>query len=99
MRTMKFFLLTDKAKESEYRIDAIHDTAGYRKIRNALAQSYDVGASEPDIQVIDVDLLGDRKLILRHNVRNGVRLAEASRDQTLRHVRKLWGYEVRLEEG
>jgi spore cortex formation protein SpoVR/YcgB (stage V sporulation) len=31
-------------------------------------------------------------------VRDGVRLAEASRDQTLRHVRKLWGYEVRLEE-
>jgi spore cortex formation protein SpoVR/YcgB (stage V sporulation) len=98
MRTLKFFVLTDKAKESEYRIDAIHDATGYRKIRNALAQSYDVGASEPDIQVIDVDLLGDRKLILKHNVRNGVRLAEASRDQTLRHVRKLWGYEVRLEE-
>ena len=69
-----------------------------RDIRD-LCDLYDVSGAEPDIQVVDVDLLGDRQLILKHNVRNGVRLAEASRDQTLRHVRKLWGYEVRLEEG
>jgi stage V sporulation protein R len=99
IRTMKLFVLTDKSAEAAYRIDAIHDETGYRKVRNALAQSYDVSGAEPDIQVVDVDLLGDRQLILKHNVRNGVRLAEASRDQTLRHVRKLWGYEVRLEEG
>jgi stage V sporulation protein R len=99
IRTMKLFVLTDKSAEAAYRIDAIHDETGYRKVRNALAQSYDISGAEPDIQVVDVDLLGDRQLILKHNVRNGVRLAEASRDQTLRHVRKLWGYEVRLEEG
>jgi stage V sporulation protein R len=99
IRTMKLFVLNDKSADSVYRIDAIHDEIGYRKVRNALAQSYDVSGAEPDIQVVDVDLLGDRQLILKHNVRNGVRLAEASRDQTLRHVRKLWGYEVRLEEG
>jgi stage V sporulation protein R len=99
IRTLKLFVLSDKSAEPAYRIDAIHDEIGYRKVRNALAQSYDVSGAEPDIQVVDVDLLGDRQLILKHNVRNGVRLAEASRDQTLRHVRKLWGYEVRLEEG
>jgi stage V sporulation protein R len=99
IRTMKLFVLNDKSADSVYRIDAIHDEIGYRKVRNALAQSYDVSGAEPDIQVVDVDLLGDRQLSLKHNVRNGVRLAEASRDQTLRHVRKLWGYEVRLEEG
>jgi spore cortex formation protein SpoVR/YcgB (stage V sporulation) len=99
IRTLKLFVLSDKSAEAAYRIDAIHDEIGYRKVRNALAQSYDVSGAEPDIQVVDVDLLGDRQLILKHNVRNGVRLVEASRDQTLRHVRKLWGYEVRLEEG
>jgi len=99
IRTLRLFVLNDKSAESVYRIDAIHDEIGYRKVRNALAQSYDVSGAEPDIQVVDVDLLGDRQLILKHNVRNGVRLAEASRDQTLRHIRKLWGYEVRLEEG
>src|ERR1700678_1337790 len=99
IRTLKLFVLSDKSAEPAYRIDAIHDEIGYRKVRNALAQSYDVSGAEPDIQVVDVDLLGDRQLILKHNARNGARLAEALRDQTLRHIRKLWGYEVRLEEG
>ena len=67
-------------------------------MRSALADSYDVAASEPDIQVVDVDLMGDRPLVLRHAVRNGVGLAEAGREATLRHIRRLWGYQVRLEE-
>ena len=48
--------------------------------------------------MVDVDLLGDQSLILRHTVRNGVRLAEADREATLRHIGRLWGGEVRLEE-
>ncbi|HLH51056.1 MAG TPA: SpoVR family protein, partial [Roseiarcus sp.] len=44
------------------------------------------------------DLLGDRRLILRHNLRRGIRLADKSRDKVLAHVRKLWGYGVRLQE-
>ena len=67
-------------------------------MRSTLADSYDVSANEPDIQIVDVDLLGDRPLILRHTVRNGVRLAEVERDATLRHIRRLWGYKVQLEE-
>ncbi len=97
MRKFKLFLLTDKAAEPHYRIDAIHDSDGYRRVRAALADSYEVGHGEPDIQVIDVDLLGNRELILRHNVADGVELAEGSRDETLRHVKRLWGYDVRLE--
>ena len=76
----------------------LSDAEGYRKVRGALADSYDIGSAEPDIQVVDVDLLGDRQLILRHAVRNGVRLAATSRDQVLRHIRRLWGYDVRLQE-
>ena len=67
-------------------------------MRSALADSYDVGESEPDIQVVDVDLLGDRELVLRHATRKGVGLAEAGQEATLRHIRRLWGYAVRLEE-
>ena len=67
-------------------------------MRSALADSYDVSANEPDIQVVDVDLLGERSLVLRHTLRNGVRLAEVDREATLRHIRRLWGNAVRLEE-
>jgi stage V sporulation protein R len=98
MRKFKLFALTDKASEPSVRVDAIHDAEGYRRVRSALADSYDVAANEPDIQVVDVDLMGDRPLVLRHTVRNGVGLAEAGRDATMRHIRRLWGYQVRLEE-
>jgi stage V sporulation protein R len=98
IRKFKFFLLSDKAADPNYRVEAIHDEQGYRRVRNALAESYDISSGEPDIQVADVDLLGNRELILRHNVRDGVGLAAAARDQTLRHVRRLWGYDVRLED-
>ncbi len=67
-------------------------------MRNALADTYDVAARDPDIQVVDVDLLGDRKLILRHKRRNGVPLAEGDRDRVMRHVKRLWGYDAALQE-
>jgi len=98
MRTFKFFVLGDKAAEKEYSIDAIHNADGYRRVRNALAETYDIGSQEPDIQVVDVDLLGDRQLILRHKKQNGIPLAEGSRDKVLKHLKRLWGYDVRLQE-
>ena len=98
MRKFKLFALTDKSSEPSIRVDAIHDDEGYRRVRSALADSYDVGASEPDIQVVDVDLMGDRPLVLRHAMRNGVGLADTGREATMRHIRRLWGYEVRLDE-
>jgi len=98
MRQLKLFLLVDNENESAYRVGAIHDAEGFRKLRSALADTYDVGAGEPDIEVADVDLLGNRELKLRHNVRNGVKLGEAGREATLRHIRRLWGYDVTLTE-
>ncbi|MDQ0468393.1 SpoVR family protein [Labrys wisconsinensis] len=98
IRRFKLFVLSDKAADPQYRIEAIHDDEGYRRVRNALADSYDVTAAEPDIQVVDVDLLGNRQLVLRHDARNGVGLGPRSRDQVLAHIRTLWGYDVRLEE-
>jgi stage V sporulation protein R len=98
MRKMRFFALSDKAAETRFRVDAIHDDNGYRSLRNAIADSYDLSESAPDIQVADVDLLGDRRLILRHYMRRGVGLATASRDRVLNHVRRLWGYDVHLQE-
>lgn len=96
IRKFRLFLLTDEADDNFCEVASIHNERGYETIRGALARSYDIGSSQPDIQVMDVDLLGDRHLRLQHNVKNGVLLEENSRDATLRHVRRLWGYEVSL---
>jgi stage V sporulation protein R len=96
IRNFRLFLLGDKSNEPYCEVASIHNERGYEAIRAALARSYDIGANQPDIQVVDVDLLGDRHLRLQHNVKNGILLDPESRDATLRHVRHLWGYEVSL---
>ncbi|UCI30214.1 SpoVR family protein [Mesorhizobium sp. B4-1-4] len=96
IRKWRFFVLGDGADQPHYEVASIHNERGYNRIRAALAQSYDLGASRPDIQVVDVALLGDRHLRLQHKVKNGIMLDNESRDATLRHIRNLWGYEVSL---
>lgn len=96
IRKWRFFVLADNASESHYQVASIHNERGYAKIRSALARSYDIGMSRPDIQVADVDLLGDRQLRLEHKVKQGVLLDDATRDATLRHIQRLWGYAVSL---
>ncbi len=48
------------------------------------------------LQVIDIDLLGDRRLHLVHNMRNGIPLEDTTRNSVLEHLRYLWGYDVTL---
>ncbi|RWE32772.1 MAG: SpoVR family protein [Mesorhizobium sp.] len=96
IRKWRFFVLGDAADQPHCEVASIHNERGYEKIRAALAHSYDVGANRPDIQVVDVDLLGDRHLRLQHKVKHGILLEDTSRDATLRHIRRLWGYEVSL---
>ncbi|BCG92605.1 SpoVR family protein [Mesorhizobium sp. 131-2-1] len=96
IRKWRLFLLADRADEPHLEVASIHNERGYEKIRSALANSYDVGAKRPDIQIVDVDLRGDRQLRLQHKVKDGIRLEEGSRDATLRHIRRLWGYEISL---
>ncbi|RWC29027.1 SpoVR family protein [Mesorhizobium sp.] len=96
IRKWRFFVLGDTADQPHCQVTSIHDERGYDKVRAALANSYDLGANRPDIQVVDVDLLGDRHLRLQHKVNHGILLEDTSRDATLRHIRRLWGYDVSL---
>jgi spore cortex formation protein SpoVR/YcgB (stage V sporulation) len=98
MRHFRMFALTDDASQPYFTVAGIHDEQGYRTVRDAFARSRDISISEPDIQVVDVDLLGDRVLRLQHIRRNEVPLDEATRDATLVHLRHLWGYEVVIDE-
>src|SRR3546814_3733828 len=81
MRHWKLFKLLDEEKEPALAVDAIHNERGYREIRRSLARQYDVGWTEPDIQVVDVDMAGDRHLKLEHAVTNGILLAQSDAEQ------------------
>lgn len=96
IRKFKLFTLTNDAKHPNLLVSQIHNRAGYRDIRRDLAQSYNLAYLEPDIQVTDVDLRGDRELKLTHLVRNGIQLDTANCEEVLKHARKLWGYGVKM---
>ena len=80
------------------RVEAIHDERGYRRMRRELARQYDVGFIDPNIEIVDVDLAGDRRLMLRHAVVNGALLHEADAKLVLQHLADLWSYDVLLTE-
>ena len=98
IRSWKLFKLTDQEKESALTVDAIHNERGYREIRRSLARQYDIGWMEPDIQIVDVDMAGDRHLMLEHKITNAIQLAQSDTEQVLQHLADLWGYDVVMDE-
>jgi len=98
IRKFKLFQIGDDSSKPSLRVDAIHDELGYRKIRSALSKQYDLSRREPDVQVVDVDLKGDRTLVLAHFVHEGVLLDEKTCRSVLRYAAYLWGYGVKLLE-
>jgi stage V sporulation protein R len=99
MRNLRMFHLHDDPRQTEgILVDAIHDARGYRRVRRELARQYDVGYIDPNIEVVDVDLAGDRRLMLRHVVVKGAQLSATDARRVLQHLADLWTYDVSLVE-
>jgi stage V sporulation protein R len=96
MRDFRLFAIHDDEKQPELEVAAIHDENGYRRVREALSRQYDLGSREPNIQVWNVNLRGDRSLTLRHFQHND-RPLDDSGQEVLKHVARLWGFGVQLE--
>lgn len=95
IRELKLFLLSDNDQEPEMRIHAIHDESGYRTVREALSQQYNLGSLDPDIQVFSVDIEGDRSLTLQYTQHNRVPLGKTTQE-VMKHVYALWKFPVVL---
>ena len=99
IRKMRMFHLRDDPVQREgMKVEAIHDESGYRRVRLELSRQYDVGWRDPNIEVVDVDLAGDRRLVLHHHVLNGRLLDGDEAMEVLQHLGDLWGYDVLLCE-
>jgi spore cortex formation protein SpoVR/YcgB (stage V sporulation) len=96
MRDFKLFSVLDDDAEEELEITHIHDEEGYRNLRHVLSEQYNLGNLEPNIQVYRVDTRGDRSLTLRHYQHDRRPLGDST-EEMLRHVRRLWGFPIRLE--
>jgi len=96
MRELRLFAIVDDEKQEELEVSAIHDDSGYKRVRESLARQYDLGSREPNIQVWNVNLRGDRSLTLRHFQHNNRPLHDTA-SEVLKHVARLWGFGVQLE--
>lgn len=96
IRKFRFFSLYDNDHNDTINVNAIHDESGYELVRETLAKQYNLSDQEPDIQVYQVDFRGDRSLTLRHYQNNRRPLGKDTKE-VLKHVHRLWGYNVHLE--
>ncbi|XOV78713.1 MAG: SpoVR family protein [Aestuariibacter sp.] len=96
MRDFKLFAVEDDEDDSHLTVSAIHNEPGYQKIREKLSAQYNLSNLEPNIQIYNVDVRGDRSLTLRYIPQNGIPLAD-SKDEVLKHLYRLWGFPVKLE--
>ncbi len=96
MRDMRLFTVVDDEKKTNLAVSAIHDDSGYHEVRRCLAENYNLGSREPNIQVYNVDIRGDRSLTLRHFVHDDRPMGDSA-DEMLKHLHRLWGFNVHLE--
>ena len=97
IRKLKLFCILDDSSDRAISVSAIHDDEGYRQVREELADQYNLSKQEPDIQVWEVALRGDRSLLLRHSQHDGIPLDEDDAKEVMKHVHHLWRFDVRLE--
>jgi stage V sporulation protein R len=96
IREFHLFAIADHTEEDALKVDSIHDDHGYRRVRKLLAQQHAQENRVPDVQVLRFERDGDRSLTLRHIRRRGRPLDDAAA-KVVWHLRRLWGFPVRLE--
>ncbi len=96
MRDFRLFAVLDDDREDKLKVSAIHDDSGFQRVRQILSEQYNLGNREPNIQVWNVDLRGDRSLTLRHQKHLRRPLGEST-EEVMKHIARLWGFTVRLE--
>jgi spore cortex formation protein SpoVR/YcgB (stage V sporulation) len=97
IRDLKLFSILDDDTDSAIRVTAIHDDDGYRQVREELAAQYNVSRQDPDIQVYEVALRGDRSMRLHHQQQDRIPLDDDYATEVMKHVHGLWKYDVHLE--
>ncbi|MFX8926152.1 SpoVR family protein, partial [Acinetobacter baumannii] len=83
IRDFRLFEVRDRASNPVVEVRAIHNEQGYRSVRRSLSQHYCVASHDPDLQIVDADLAGSRRLQIAHRVRNGVLLDKTSCERVL----------------
>lgn len=97
IRDFGLFYIHDDDEAPTMMVEAIQNDEGYRIIRERLSEQHNVNNIIPYIQVVDVDVWGDRTLYLEHTAHKRHCLDYDDTTRTLQHLAFLWGYPVNLK--
>jgi spore cortex formation protein SpoVR/YcgB (stage V sporulation) len=97
IRDFHLFAIVDDDQQQHLDVAAIHNSDGYQKVRQMLSAQYNLSNIEPNIQVYNVDVTGDRSLTLQFVPNQRIPLA-ANYPEVLKHLHRLWGFTVKLEQ-
>lgn len=97
IRKWHLFEITNNQDDDFVTISSIQDPAYYNNIRKTLSYQYSVLGRQPNIQIVDANLKGNRELKLKYTPVNDTKLT-TTKNRVLDHIRYLWGYDVRLVE-
>jgi stage V sporulation protein R len=96
MRKWGLFEVTNKAADDFVTISNIQDARGYSAVRQTMSQQYSSTSRQPNIQVLDANLRGNRELKLQYTPWNGTKLDDTNRSAVIQHIKHLWGHDVTL---
>ena len=97
IRKLRMFSILDDSGKPMLEVSHISNDDGYREIRSNLSKTYDISRHIPDIQVIEARIKGDRQLTLKHTTIDDMPLDEKEKNQVLKHIKTLWGYEAKVQ--
>jgi spore cortex formation protein SpoVR/YcgB (stage V sporulation) len=95
IRHFKLFRVKDNAKEDELMVTAIHNDTGYEKIRESLADQYELHNFIPQLEAVKVDPK-TRVLYINYRAYRGRVLTNVP--IMVKHLEALWGFTVVLKD-
>jgi stage V sporulation protein R len=98
IRDFRLFTILDDDRNNFLEVSSIHNETGYRAIRQALSAQYNLSNHEPNIQIWNVALRGDRSLTLRYIPQDRAPLDNKSSREVMKHLHRLWGFDVYMEQ-
>lgn len=97
IRKLRMFSVLDDSGKPHLEVTHISNEVGYRELRSNLSKTYEFCRRIPDIQVVEARIKGDRQLTLQHTTVDDIPLNEKEKTAVLKHMKTLWGYEVKIQ--
>lgn len=94
VRHFKLFSVHIEEGKEYLGVNGIHDDESFIKIRETLAEQYDLSRAIPQIEVVFVDWKGDRTLFLDHITKNNQLLNHSEAKEVVQYLYQLWGFTI-----